>query len=150
MTKRQNIQRQQYRHQRWSEWGPIIQKEAKIHQKITWRFTGSPLGFCFFCFFFPFVRPHATNRILSTGKKKKSTEQWRWGRALETVLDKEGKELSHRITDTSNRQEPPRGMRGNTFFISGRRVQAPSAISTSLGSGICGRASTVLCPQGVG
>lgn len=96
------------------------------------------------------MRPHATNKILSTGKKKKSTEQWRWGRALEKVLDKEGKELSHRITYKSNRQESQRGMRGNTFFISGRRVRAPSAISTSVGSGICERASTVLCPQGVG
>lgn len=122
------------------------QNTPKNNLEIHW----IPSGFLFFCVFFPFVRPHATNRILSTGKKKKSTEQWRWGRALETVLDKEGKELSHRITDTSNRQEPPRGMRGNTFFISGRRVQAPSAISTSLGSGICGTASTVLCPQGVG
>lgn len=27
--------------------------------------------FCFFVFFPPFVRPHATNKILSTGRKKK-------------------------------------------------------------------------------
>lgn len=43
---------------------------------------------CVFLFFFPtFVRPHASNKILSTGKKK-STEQWGWGPgALEKVLD---------------------------------------------------------------
>lgn len=64
--------------------------------KIIWRVTGFPslcfvfVLFCCMCFS-PFVRPHATNKILSTGKKKKGTEQWRWGTGARKSAGQEGK-----------------------------------------------------------
>lgn len=52
--------------------GTYYTKGSQNTPKIKWRSTGSPLSFfCFLFFFSPFVRPHATNKILSTGKKKK-------------------------------------------------------------------------------
>lgn len=126
-------------------WGPITQKEAKIHQKIIGRFTGSPLGFCFFVRFSPpFVRPHASNKILSTGKKKRVQSNGDGGQERQKKCwTRRDEHLSHRITHKNNHQESQRGMRGNTFFISRKASEgARQSPSTSVGLGICGRVLT--------
>lgn len=49
-----------------------------------------PAGFCFFVFFFPpFVRPHASNKILSTGERKRVQSDGVGTGALDRGLDEE-------------------------------------------------------------
>lgn len=61
--------------------GDLLYKRKPHIPKIIGDSLDSPLGLfvCFALFFPRFVRPHATNKILSTGEEKESTEQWVWG-----------------------------------------------------------------------